>query len=195
MIDALPAIVAAHPKAQYVILGATHPDVLRDQGEAYRTSLAARAAKLRVTKHVRFVDEFVGRNVLTRWLQAATVFVTPTPDLDTMLSGPLSYAMATAARSCPRPTPTRRSSWAKIAASWLPRWPRPSPPGSIASRRPRRPDRDGRAGPRSRPADGLGAGRKAYEEMLARVASGDSIVAGVATADRSPRPVEAAWRR
>jgi glycosyltransferase involved in cell wall biosynthesis len=95
MIEALPAIVAAHPRAQYVILGATHPDVLRDEGEAYRTSLSALAVRLGVERHVRFVDEFVGRNVLTRWLQAATVFVTPTPDLGTMLSGPLAYAMAT----------------------------------------------------------------------------------------------------
>ncbi len=95
MIEALPAIVAAHPKARYVILGATHPDVVREQGEAYRTALAARAAALGVGANVRFVDEFVGRNVLTRWLQAATVFVTPTPDLDTLLSGPLAYAMAT----------------------------------------------------------------------------------------------------
>ena len=95
MIEALPAIVAAHPKAQYVVLGATHPDVVRDDGEAYRKSLAARAEELGVSKNLRFVDEFVGRNVLTRWLQAALVFVTPTPDLDTLLSGPLSYAMAT----------------------------------------------------------------------------------------------------
>ncbi len=95
VIEAMPAIVAAHPKAQYVILGATHPDVLAEQGQAYRSSLVALAAKLRVAGHVRFVDEFVGRNVLTKWLQAAMVFVTPTPDLDTMLSGPLAYAMAT----------------------------------------------------------------------------------------------------
>lgn len=95
MIEALPEIVRAHPKAQYVILGATHPDVLKAEGEAYRKSLAALASKLGVTSNVRFVDEFVGRNVLTRWLQAAAVFVTPTPDLDAMLSGPLAYAMAT----------------------------------------------------------------------------------------------------
>lgn len=95
MIEALPAIVAAHPRARYVILGAIHPDSRREAGEAYRASLAARAEALGVAKYVRFVDEFVGRNVLTRWLQAATVFVTPTPDLGSMLSGPLAYAMAT----------------------------------------------------------------------------------------------------
>jgi glycosyltransferase involved in cell wall biosynthesis len=95
LIEALPAIVAAHPRARYVILGATHPDARRDASAAYRATLASRAAKLGVASAVRFVDEFVGRNVLTRWLQAATVFVTPTPDLGSMLSGPLTYAMAT----------------------------------------------------------------------------------------------------
>ena len=94
MIDALPAIVAAYPTTTYVIVGATHPDVLRRDGEAYRISLAARAAKLGMTSHVRFVPEFVGRVELARWLQAADVFVTPNPDLDTMVSGTLSHAMA-----------------------------------------------------------------------------------------------------
>ena len=94
MIDALPAIVASHPTTLYVIVGATHPDVLRRDGEAYRISLAARAAALGMSAHVRFVPEFVGRVELARWLQAADVFVTPNPDLDTMVSGTLSHAMA-----------------------------------------------------------------------------------------------------
>lgn len=94
MIDALPAIVAEHPTTIYVIVGVTHPDVLRRDGEAYRISLAARAAKLGMSAHLRFVPEFVGRVELARWLQAADVFVTPNPDLDTMVSGTLSHAMA-----------------------------------------------------------------------------------------------------
>jgi polysaccharide biosynthesis protein PslF len=77
-----------------VIVGATHPDVLRREGEAYRTSLKARADALRMGANVRFVPEFVGRVELTRWLHATDVFVTPNPDLDTMVSGPLTYAMA-----------------------------------------------------------------------------------------------------
>lgn len=94
MIDALPEIVAKHPNATYVIVGATHPDVRLRDGEAYRASLASRAAKLKVSDHVKFVPEFVGRAELVRYLQAADVFVTPTPDLGTMVSGTLSYAMA-----------------------------------------------------------------------------------------------------
>ena len=92
-IDALPAVVAAHPKAIYVIVGATHPDLLASEGEAYRESLVARVAALRMTGHVRFVDRFVGQVELTRWLEAADVFVTPYPNLEQIVSGTLSYAM------------------------------------------------------------------------------------------------------
>lgn len=93
-IDALPAVVAAHPGTTYVIVGATHPDLLARQGEAYRESLVARVNSLGMTGHVQFIDRFVGRVELTRWLHAADVVVTPSPNLDETLSGPLAYAMA-----------------------------------------------------------------------------------------------------
>jgi glycosyltransferase involved in cell wall biosynthesis len=77
----------------YVIVGATHPDLLRREGEAYRNGLVARAKALKMTDHVRFVDRFVGRSELLRWLEAADVFVTPYPNLEQIVSGTLSYAM------------------------------------------------------------------------------------------------------
>ena len=92
-IAAMPAVVAAHPDALYVVLGATHPDLLAREGEAYRERLVATARDLGVTEHVRFVDRFVGRAELGRWLEAADVFVTPYPNLDQIVSGTLSYAM------------------------------------------------------------------------------------------------------
>lgn len=93
MIDALPAVVAAHPQACYVIVGATHPDLLERDGEKYRDALAARVKRLKMGNHIRFIDKFAHRVEMTRWLQAADVFVTPYPDLDQMVSGSLSYAM------------------------------------------------------------------------------------------------------
>ncbi len=93
VIDALPAIIAEHPAVCYVIVGSTHPDHLRLEGERYRTSLEARVAKLRLGGHVRFVDRFVGRVELMRWLQAADILVTPFRDLDRVASGSLAYAM------------------------------------------------------------------------------------------------------
>jgi glycosyltransferase involved in cell wall biosynthesis len=92
-IDALPDVVAQNPDALYVIVGATHPDLVRREGETYRDGLTARAKALGVLDHVKFVDRFVGRVELTRWLEAADVFVTPYPNLDQIVSGTLSYAM------------------------------------------------------------------------------------------------------
>jgi glycosyltransferase involved in cell wall biosynthesis len=92
-IAAMPAVVKAVPSVCYVILGATHPDLLRREGEAYRRSLEAKAAGLGVTDHVQFVDRFVGRVELGTWLEAADIFVTPYPNLDQIVSGTLSYAM------------------------------------------------------------------------------------------------------
>jgi hypothetical protein len=76
-----------------VILGATHPDLLRREGERYRTELRSRVRGLGLEDSVRFVDRFVGRVELGRWLQACDVFVTPYPNLDQIVSGTLSYAV------------------------------------------------------------------------------------------------------
>lgn len=93
VLDTLPAVVAARPAVLFVVLGATHPNLLARDGEAYRRSLVDRVALLGLSRHVRFVDRFVGRVELTRWLQAADVVVTPHPNLDQIVSGTLSYAM------------------------------------------------------------------------------------------------------
>jgi glycosyltransferase involved in cell wall biosynthesis len=92
-IAAMPAVVEADPTAVYVIVGATHPDLLRSEGEAYRQRLVALAASLGVSDHVRFVGRFVGAEELGAWLMAADIFVTPYPNLDQIVSGTLSYAM------------------------------------------------------------------------------------------------------
>jgi glycosyltransferase involved in cell wall biosynthesis len=93
MLEALPGVVRAHPNSLYVVLGPTEPDLIRAEGEAYREGLAARVRKLGLGGHVEFIDRFVGRVELTRWLEAADIFVTPYPDLDQTVSGTLSYAM------------------------------------------------------------------------------------------------------
>ena len=92
-IAALPEVVAAHPSVLYVILGATHPDLVAREGETYRRSLVALVDRLGLGGHVQFVDRYVGRNELIRWLEAADVFVTPYPNLSQIVSGTLSYAM------------------------------------------------------------------------------------------------------
>jgi glycosyltransferase involved in cell wall biosynthesis len=92
-IAAMPAVVAADPTALYVIVGATHPETLRREGEAYRRQLEATAASLGMAGHVRFVGRFVDAAELAQWLEAADIFLTPYPNLEQIVSGTLSYAM------------------------------------------------------------------------------------------------------
>jgi glycosyltransferase involved in cell wall biosynthesis len=94
-IRALADIVPLVPAACYVILGATHPDLLSREGEAYRASLQGLATELGLGDHVRFVDAYVDLPTLGRWLQAADVFVTPYPGAEQVVSGTLAYALGT----------------------------------------------------------------------------------------------------
>src|ERR1700716_3888970 len=61
MIDAMPSILKSRADAVYVVLGATHPNLIRREGEAYRTSLKARARELGVEAHVVFLDQLVNQ--------------------------------------------------------------------------------------------------------------------------------------
>jgi glycosyltransferase involved in cell wall biosynthesis len=93
VLDALPAVVESDPTALYVIVGATHPSLIRREGETYRVGLVEQVRRLGLDNNVRFVDRYVDRRELIRWLQATDIFVTPYPNLDQIVSGTLSYAM------------------------------------------------------------------------------------------------------
>lgn len=92
VISALPQVVGRHPSVAYVVLGATHPQLLREQGERYREGLVRMAADLGVGAHVVFHDRYVEMPELLAFLGAADLYVTPYLNEDQIASGTLAYA-------------------------------------------------------------------------------------------------------
>ncbi len=92
MIEAMPAIVQNSPEAVYVVMGATHPQLLREAGESYRESLAERVGVLGLEDHVVFLDRFVDRPELLEHITMCDVYVTPYLEISQMTSGTLAYS-------------------------------------------------------------------------------------------------------
>ena len=92
MIEAMPAILDRCPGASYVVLGATHPNLLREQGESYRESLVARVRDLGIEGHVVFLDQFVDQPTLLDYIAMCDVYVTPYLDEAQITSGTLAYS-------------------------------------------------------------------------------------------------------
>ncbi|MFW6181116.1 MAG: glycosyltransferase, partial [Spirochaetota bacterium] len=93
MIDALPEVVREHPDAVYIVLGATHPHVKKEQGESYRLSLQRRGRDLGVGEHLIFHNRFVDLQELCQFLGAADIYVTPYLNREQVVSGTLAYAL------------------------------------------------------------------------------------------------------
>ena len=91
-IAALPLVVARHPRVRYVVLGATHPQLVRAEGELYRTVLMNLARDLGVARHVVFHDRYVDLTELLRFISAADIYLTPYLGEDQITSGTLAYA-------------------------------------------------------------------------------------------------------
>ena len=92
VIDAMPAIIARCPNAVYVVLGATHPNLVLKEGEAYRESLVARVHELGIESHVVFIDQFVDQPTLLEYISMCDVYVTPYLNEAQMTSGTLAYS-------------------------------------------------------------------------------------------------------
>ena len=93
VIAALPEIVKHHPNVLYLLVGATHPHVRRQDGEAYRERLEKMAEDLGVANHVRFYNEFVNVEKLTEFIEAADLYITPYLNEAQITSGTLAFTV------------------------------------------------------------------------------------------------------
>jgi len=93
VIEAMPGIVARHPAALYLVVGQTHPELLRKEGESYRNSLIASAGRLGLRDHVKFVNQYLTQREVVDYLLATDVYVTPYLDPNQITSGTLAYAL------------------------------------------------------------------------------------------------------
>jgi glycosyltransferase involved in cell wall biosynthesis len=93
MLRALPAVIKKHPEVTYIILGATHPHVVKEEGEKYRIGLQKIVRELDISEHVIFQNRFVDIGELFEFLGAADLYITPYNEEAQITSGTLAYAM------------------------------------------------------------------------------------------------------
>ena len=93
VIRALPAVIEKYPEVIYMVLGKTHPNVLRHSGEEYRNYLHRLVKSLNLDDHVFFINEFINQKELFKYLSASDIYITPYLNEAQITSGTLSYAV------------------------------------------------------------------------------------------------------
>jgi len=93
VITALPLILAKYPNVVYIIVGATHPHVIQNEGETYRLSLQWLAHEKGVEGNVIFYNRFVSLEELVQFISAADIYITPYLDAAQITSGTLAYTL------------------------------------------------------------------------------------------------------
>ncbi|HWP30354.1 MAG TPA: glycosyltransferase family 4 protein [Fimbriimonadales bacterium] len=93
-LHALAKLVKDIPDVTYLIVGATHPELLKREGEKYRESLIKLVEELNLQDHVQFVNRYLDDEELKQYIQGADIYISPYPGEEQISSGPLTYAVA-----------------------------------------------------------------------------------------------------
>ena len=93
-IEALPAIIEQCPEALFLIIGKTHPEVVKSDGEKYRESLVLRIEELGLQKHVKFINKYLSLKELLEYLQLTDIYLFTSNDPNQAVSGTFVYAMS-----------------------------------------------------------------------------------------------------
>lgn len=92
-LHALKKIIVKHKNIIYLIIGATHPDIKKRDGEKYRHSLEVLVSKLKLHKYVKFINRYLDYPELIDYLKATDIYLAPQLDLYQAVSGTLAYAI------------------------------------------------------------------------------------------------------
>lgn len=97
-LKALPGIAAEIPEVMFLIIGKTHPEVVKNEGEKYREQLKQMVVDLGIEKHVRFINSYLALDELLEYLQLTDIYLFTSNDPNQAVSGTFVYAMSC---SCP----------------------------------------------------------------------------------------------
>ncbi len=92
-IKSLSYLVKERPELLYLVIGETHPEVRRHEGEAYREKLVAVTKRLKLERNVRFIDRYVRDDELSLYLQAVDIYLAPYLGKDQVSSGTITLAL------------------------------------------------------------------------------------------------------
>jgi glycosyltransferase involved in cell wall biosynthesis len=104
-IDALPEIIKQNPEVVFLVMGKTHPEVVKHEGEKYREMLEQKVVDLGLQDHVRFINKYLGLPELLEYLQLTDIYVFTTNDPNQAVSGTFAYAMSCACPIISTPIP------------------------------------------------------------------------------------------
>lgn len=93
-LDAMPAIVKSNPDVLFLIIGATHPEVVKHEGEAYRHMLEAKVIQNGLSEHVKFINRYLETSELLEYLQLTEIYIFSSKDPNQAVSGTFAYAMS-----------------------------------------------------------------------------------------------------
>jgi len=92
-IEAVAKIAKKYPEVLYLVIGQTHPNILKTEGEKYRNALKNKIKKLGIQRNVKFINEYVTLEELCDWLKMMDIYITPYLDKQQSSSGALAYAV------------------------------------------------------------------------------------------------------
>ena len=107
-LEALPAIIKQCPEVIFLVIGKTHPEVVKNEGEMYRESLVKKVKELGINDHVKFINKYLELPVLLEYLQLTDIYLFTTNDPNQAVSGTFVYAMSCGCPIISTPIPHAR---------------------------------------------------------------------------------------